>query len=43
VISVVVIVIRDVSDIGDARVADVDVPEITPAYAIPWEEGLAKT
>jgi hypothetical protein len=39
----VVIVIRDVVDVSDARVADVDVPEITAAPAIPREERLAET
>jgi hypothetical protein len=43
VIPVVVIVVCNVRNVGDARVADIDVPEITSAHAIPWEERLAKT
>ena len=42
-VPVVVIVIRDVVDIGNARVTDVDVPEITPASAVPRKEWLTKT
>jgi hypothetical protein len=39
-ISVVVVVIRNVVDVGDTRIADIHVPEITPAPAIPRKEWL---
>ena len=41
-IVMVVVVVRDVSDIGYARVKDVHIPEIAAAHAIPWEERFAK-
>lgn len=42
-VSVVVIVVRDVVDISDVRVADVHVAEITSARAIPRKEWLTPT
>ena len=42
-VSAVVIVIRDVVDIGDVRVADVHVAEIAAACVIPRKEWLTKT
>src|SRR5258708_25263556 len=40
---VVVIDIRNVRDIGDVRVGDVHLIEVTAAHAIPWDKRLAKS